>query len=298
MEVMVVTADGPCEPICARWIAAQGRIDGRTPQRFRTVLGKLKAERLPVVIHSSGGSVLAAIEIGQMIRERRLDIAVGRTMIEPCPANDKDCQKALTGGQARGRVDGQWSACLSACPLLLAGGVNRYVGHLAFVGVHEITQLSTVQLIEKRYKLESPSFFAAPERKLVSEKVVATQRTEKPADVDAYSRVAAYLAMMQVSTAIIPLMKSKPADDILILSRKQLQDIALATHVMSAAELVHGQTSAQSPPIQPKAMHCNSNGTCSPVMQFPVRSIPKTESSSLPGIPVSVDPPNNQQQKP
>jgi len=61
-----------------------------------------------VELHSTGGSVADALEIGRTLRDAGLDAAV--------PA---------------GRL------CLSACPYILAGGVTRAVGEGAAVGVHQ-----------------------------------------------------------------------------------------------------------------------------------------------------------------
>jgi hypothetical protein len=74
----------------AEWLSAPGRGVSR------------------VELHSTGGSVADALEIGRTLRDGRLDAAV--------PA---------------GRL------CLSACPYILAGGVARTVGDGAAVGLHQ-----------------------------------------------------------------------------------------------------------------------------------------------------------------
>ena len=68
--------------------------------------GVAAVERLR--LHSPGGSVADALEIGRQVRAARLDTAV---------------------------ADGE--ICLSACPYILAGGVERHVAPTAIVGLHQ-----------------------------------------------------------------------------------------------------------------------------------------------------------------
>ncbi len=76
--------------------------------RFAEWLATRSAKPARVALHSAGGSVGDALEIGRTIREAALATEV--------PA---------------GRL------CLSACPYILAGGVERHVGAGAAVGVHQ-----------------------------------------------------------------------------------------------------------------------------------------------------------------
>ncbi|MCQ8783930.1 COG3904 family protein [Mangrovibrevibacter kandeliae] len=90
-------------------LSAIGQIAVGTAAQFRAVLDEAGDRVRTVVLHSPGGSVSDAIEMARLIRERKLNTAV--------PA------------------DGY---CASACPLLLAGGVERRVGDHAWVGVHQV----------------------------------------------------------------------------------------------------------------------------------------------------------------
>ena len=71
--------------------------------------------------------------MGALIRSKGLVVAVARTMIANCPERARDCP----GARGRAIVDGAF--CASACPLILAGGVERLVGPAPQVGVHQIT---------------------------------------------------------------------------------------------------------------------------------------------------------------
>lgn len=77
-------------------------------KRFAEFLNNAKSLPRKVEIASHGGSVSDALAIGRMVREAGLSTFVG---------------------------DG--SVCLSACPYMLAGGVERQVSRSARVGVHQ-----------------------------------------------------------------------------------------------------------------------------------------------------------------
>jgi hypothetical protein len=66
-----------------------------------------------VVLHSSGGSVLDALKMGRLIREKKLNTTV---------------------------ENGKY--CASSCPLIFAGGVERVAGNKATIGVHQIFSAS------------------------------------------------------------------------------------------------------------------------------------------------------------
>jgi hypothetical protein len=80
MRVTIVRSDEPgCEPYCAEWISAEGKINAGTPGEFRRALQKMGARNLPVFIHSGGGLIPAALEIGRMLLARKLNIIVTGT---------------------------------------------------------------------------------------------------------------------------------------------------------------------------------------------------------------------------
>jgi hypothetical protein len=126
MQVFVVRSAEPgCEPNCAEWIAAQGQIESSTPRKFKKVFAQIGKRRLPVLIHSIGGSVDESLAIGRLIRAKGLEVAVTKTELLPCAANDKPCQKLESKGSVRGRPVAyhsicaaslackRWSACIS-----------------------------------------------------------------------------------------------------------------------------------------------------------------------------------------
>jgi hypothetical protein len=133
--VRVTSSDPACEPNCPEWISAEGTIRPGTAGVFAKAIADLGGRRLPVLMSSHGGSVGDAIRMAFIIREHGLATAVARTLINNCPERAPQCPgargQAITGG----------AVCASACPLVLAGGVERFVGPVPMVGVHQITTI-------------------------------------------------------------------------------------------------------------------------------------------------------------
>jgi hypothetical protein len=59
--VRVRSNDPACQPDCAEWISAEGKIEVRTAQAFARVIAELNGRRLPIFINSPGGSTADAI---------------------------------------------------------------------------------------------------------------------------------------------------------------------------------------------------------------------------------------------
>src|SRR5262245_25006908 len=74
MTFFVATGEADaCGSGCEAWIAADGKIDLDAALRLRKLLAKLAQRRLPIYLHSGGGSVLGAIELGRLIRTRNIE---------------------------------------------------------------------------------------------------------------------------------------------------------------------------------------------------------------------------------
>jgi hypothetical protein len=104
-------------------LIATGTIRPGTAKVFAAEIEKRGGYVKTVVLHSPGGSVSDAIEMGRLIRQQQF-----ATEVES------------------GRY------CASSCPLVFAGGVERRAGERAAIGVHQVvalvanrTALSTVE---------------------------------------------------------------------------------------------------------------------------------------------------------
>jgi hypothetical protein len=206
--VHVTSADPACAPNCPEWLSAEGQIQPGSAAQFAEAVKRLNGRRLPILIHSPGGSVPDAGAMGELIRARGLAVAVARTLIANCPETAPKCPdgpgKAITGG----------ATCASACVLVLAAGVERFVGPVPLVGVHQIT--TTVKEIEGVAHLTST-------RKLYEQQGIDTA-------------VESYLAAMGVGDPVMALMRKTSAASIRWLSLWELKDSRLATVALDPAD--------------------------------------------------------------
>lgn len=206
--VRVTSADTACKPNCPEWLSAEGRIEPGTAKAFADVIANLKGRRLPILIHSPGGSVPDAGAMGELIRAKGLAVAVARTLISNCPEASPKCPDgpgaAITGG----------ATCASACVLVLAGGVERLAAPSALIGVHQITMV--VSKTEGLAHLKS------------------TRKIYEQRGVDA--AVQAYLDAMGVGEPVMALMRKTWAASIRWLSPAELKASHLATLALDAAE--------------------------------------------------------------
>jgi hypothetical protein len=98
-------------PTFGRVLLISGAIHQGDSDRFETFLDGDAVRASPpdiVALHSPGGRPVEAMRIGRILRARALDV-----LISP------------------------GAACLSACPLMLFGGVDRIVSREGWVGLHQ-----------------------------------------------------------------------------------------------------------------------------------------------------------------
>ncbi len=126
MRFVLVRGSNPlCNPDCPEWISAEGSISAQTPEKLRQALDAIAGRRLPIVINSLGGDVESALAAGRLIRERKLDIVVAHTDLADCDPS-ADC--LANGGVHTGLAIESEAECASACPIMVAGGVRRFIG--------------------------------------------------------------------------------------------------------------------------------------------------------------------------
>jgi hypothetical protein len=206
--VRVVNADPACEPNCPEWLSAEGRIGPGAASDLAAAIERLNRRRLPILLHSPGGSVPDAMAMGELIRAKGLAVAIARTLITNCPEAAAKCRdgpgKAITGG----------ATCASACVLVLAGGVERLAGPMARVGVHQITTL--VKETEGLAHITST-------RKLYEQQGIDAEVTD-------------YLAAMGVGEPVMTLMRRTPAASVRWLSLADLKASHLATLALDGAQ--------------------------------------------------------------
>jgi hypothetical protein len=208
MTFVVARGDeNACGPGCREWIAAGGRIDVGAAHRLHTVVSGLGGRKLPVFLHSPGGSVDAALALGRMIRIQELATGVGRTVLAGCDANnpfDWGCDALKrSGGDLAAQLDPVNVMCNSACVLALAGGTARTVPPWAKLGVHAVG-----------LDLENKSLSDAG----------AAQFTRA-----ANARIVAYLRAMRIDTALFDAADAIPYASVRFLERDELARFGIDT---------------------------------------------------------------------
>ena len=243
MAFAVVRSAAPgCEPTCPEWISAEGTIAAATPALLKSLLKTLGGRKLPIVIWSPGGDVDAAIALGRMIRQRKLETAVGKTRFVGCQPTDKDCSaNDGKGAHLLGTAYADGAFCNSACPLMLAGGVRRVVGEWAFLGVHQITTVfaKTQFTYRTKYRVVNGKRRTV-EKKVVGRKSLGSYTTYEM-NKATQRKLTAYLKEMGIDQSVVDVMKSTPASDIRQIALYDLLKSKLVTSLDSVDLLTAGK---------------------------------------------------------
>lgn len=114
---LTITAVAPRETDSEPWmIYLDGMFDAADAARLAGLIAQERIKRADVYFNSPGGSLLAAMSVGRLLRERGFDTYVGRRSAEL-------------------RQPGA-AVCYSACPFGFAGGVRRFLETESVLGVH------------------------------------------------------------------------------------------------------------------------------------------------------------------
>jgi hypothetical protein len=245
MQVVIVRSSVGCESDCPEWISAEGQITASTPDDFKRVFREVAGKRLPVIIHSPGGNVDAAMAIGRMIRAAKLDVAVGRTLFNGCDPAEKNCTPP--DRHYRGMAYSTSAACVSACPLILAAGQRRLVGIFGAVAVHEpkTTYVRTMTTFEVQYQIVNGK------RVILSKTPVSTKKSSN--DVFTLSSqqeesLSKYMTEMGIDRELLEIMKRTPFSTVERLDYPTMQMLRLQTDRVEIETLIDpGPCRAQAP---------------------------------------------------
>ncbi len=205
-------AANSCGPGCSEWIAAEGRFEPGTTTRFREFMeGLASRDKLPIFFHSRGGWGTDAVEIGFILRERRMTAGIGRTLTEQCRVFDqKDhvCQALIKSGKGvKARLLTNEGQCHSACVYAFLGASARQVPSGSFLGVH------SGRIDEQSKKLEA-------------------QNSPKPRQVtisDINRTALRYLVDIGIDPRLQDLAAKTSAQRIYILSREEIARFGIET---------------------------------------------------------------------
>ncbi|WP_269929836.1 hypothetical protein [Aminobacter sp. HY435] len=252
MRFVVVRSASPgCEPFCPEWISAEGAITLATPAAFKKFLKKLGNKRLPVIVTSPGGRVESALELGRILRARKLDIGVGLTRFVECAPEQKGCKlDPARKGVYQGALYSAGASCASACSMMFAGGVRRHVGQWAYMGVHQVTSYVTQQKITYRetYRVVKGKKKTVG-RKVVGRKTVGSYTTTKMGKAFK-AKMLAYYKDMGVKEAMYEASQSTPATSMRQLAPVEMLNMNLITSLDAADVLVSIENCKTAAPAQ------------------------------------------------
>jgi len=118
LQVVAVAPGYPGRPAGdQRWlIYLDGPVDPGATSRVVSLILTERITRAIVYLNSPGGSLVTAMQLGRVLRENAFDARVG--------ARTTDATRAGAG------------TCHSACPFILAGGVQRSLETGSVIGLH------------------------------------------------------------------------------------------------------------------------------------------------------------------
>lgn len=243
---IVRSGAGYCEPNCPEWIYGEGQIVVGTPAAFRKVLKAAGDRKLPLLIVSPGGNVMAALEMGRLVRKLGIDVEVSATRFIACSPRDEGCHPSgPDNGQYLGIAFSAGAFCWSACPLVLAAGEHRYSSQWAHTGVHQITTVYARERVyfKERYRVINGK------RKVISRKVVKRKKagTESSTRLPKATRKAllVYFKEMGINKALLDAMLSTPPDKIRRLEPNEMLKLGLISELTSSDTLADPQRCAE-----------------------------------------------------
>ena len=228
MRIVLTRSAEPCEPDCREWLAAQGAITKDTPAELRRAIGDLNGRKVPLLVYSTGGTVEAAIAMGELIRKSSLDIAVARTVF-----SQRD--------PALGTIDERSPLCASACTLLLAGGQRRIIPAQSRIGVHQQTIVETETTTVRDYRV------VRGRRELVDERTETRTVKQEQATGEIDAKMRRYLDAMGLDRSFIEVTVSTPADTMRYLKPDEMLATTIATEIGSTSLAFSGLQSSQAP---------------------------------------------------
>ena len=153
-----------------------GEIAQGDANRFSAYLETLASPPEVIAVNSTGGIVDEALQIGRIIREREFNTQLSALEI-----------------------------CLSACPYILAGGIERRVSREGIVGLHQ-------------HYYETPGFMPA---------FLAVENIQR-----GQGRTIAHLIEMGIDPGVMIHSLTTPPNDIYVLVEDELMESQMATQIV------------------------------------------------------------------
>jgi len=178
----------------ACYILAVGVIAKETPDEFLKYLATEHSDGNKVLFHSPGGSLLAGLELGRIIRERELETDIGIWVPD---------REGFYGSVGEGGV------CASACAYAFLGGTVRQIQEGGRLGFHQ-------------FSMAAPKTGTVPSGNLDSALMQAQELS---------SVVVRYLLEMDIDARIFVLGSGAKPDDMYYPDAEQLAEFALISPI-------------------------------------------------------------------
>jgi hypothetical protein len=235
----VRSASPDCGASCPEWIAAEGRImPNLTSTQLKRMIAGMGDKKLPIFIHSAGGAVEEAYAMGRLIRAKGLTVSVTKTDLVDCAKDDKakdnnkdnnECRTLQAKGVRLGNPKPPLSVCASSCVFVLAGGVQRHVGPLSLIGVHQYeSSVTQVQVLQK-YRMVPHPRTGDLVKEVISEERVSQRTIKTNTRDEVYDKSEVYFKEMGVTSAIMTPLRATPHTSMHWLSPSEVNDTKIAT---------------------------------------------------------------------
>lgn len=172
------------------YVRAEGQITDETPAQFSSYLENEHSDGNKVLLHSPGGSLIAGLKLGELIRARGMETEIGIWKPE---------------GAFGDTVDGGY--CMSACSYAFLGGEVRRIPAGNRLGFHQ--------------------FFLSGERTGQVSSSQVDQALMSAQELS--SRIVRYLLEMGIDARIFVLGTGAKPDDMFVPDAAQLEEFALVT---------------------------------------------------------------------
>jgi hypothetical protein len=145
---LATLADWLCFGECPKFIIVEGAIVNSSFNVLREAIEANPQARI-IVLGSPGGQLETSIAMGQMIRQKGLDVIVARFEIDNCFDSPGNCKGATPAGRL------EQGFCASACVNIFAGGVKRTLWSGSRLGVHRYMSTRRITRVLQRFRTET-----------------------------------------------------------------------------------------------------------------------------------------------
>jgi hypothetical protein len=116
----VAPVPGTRDPLAQHWtLYLDGPFEPGAAARLAGLIAQQGISQAAVYLNSPGGSLIAGMAMGRLLREQRFHTHVGKRTADP--------RKPASG------------VCYSACPFAYAGGTGRFLAEGSVFGIHRVT---------------------------------------------------------------------------------------------------------------------------------------------------------------